>query len=123
MRIADERQREAGAHHPGADIFTLDKAFPKESAVFVGPYKIAIPRSAGGIFDQLVARGDAAGPTAAIAIKADLIGFRRIDAGKADLDLSDLNGVTVNNAGLAGNVTRKRSSRERERGHNGACAF
>jgi hypothetical protein len=47
------------------------------------------------MLDQLIARGDAAGPTLALGVEAKLIGGGRIDAaeayaGAADLDLVSL---------------------------------
>jgi hypothetical protein len=85
VRVADERQRPSRSHHPGANVLALYEAFSQRAPISVGANKVALPGPAGGIFDQFITRGDAAGPALTLGIKAYLISFWRVDASEADL--------------------------------------
>ncbi|MGA7389812.1 MAG: hypothetical protein WBW99_18040 [Pseudolabrys sp.] len=57
----------------------------------------------------MIARIDAAGPTDAICIEANLISLARIDPFETDLRHTDGERVAVNNSGYARNVSCLRS--------------
>jgi hypothetical protein len=52
------------------------------------------------IFHELVTRADAAGPLLALGIETELVGFRRVDAVETNFCLTNLDGVTVDDARL-----------------------
>ena len=56
----------------------------------------------GGVVDELVARIDTASPALALGVKAELVRFGGIDSFKPDFHPADLDRVTVDNAGGAG---------------------
>src|SRR6266702_5015403 len=67
-------QRPAAPHQPFLDVLAADLAARDRVAAPVDRTGMADPVLALGIFGELVARGDAAGPALTIGVEAELVG-------------------------------------------------
>src|SRR3982075_2195581 len=77
---AHKGQRPSVAHYPFLDVLAIDLAPRHRPAAAVGQARMAAPDLVVGMFYQFVARGDPAGPALALAVEAELIHRRCVDA-------------------------------------------
>src|SRR5262249_6610650 len=79
-RDAGKGERPAVRHHPFLDVLAVGFAARHGAAAAIERAAVAGPAPVAEMLDQLVARGNAAGPALALRVEAQLVGRRRVDA-------------------------------------------
>ena len=108
-------QRPAVRHQPFLDVLAVDLAARHRAASAVDDLAgVTGPALVAGMLDQLVARGDAAGPALARIVQAQLVYRRRVDAAEADAGVADLDVIALADLWDAGDIGGLRQRRQQQ---------
>src|SRR5258706_10856663 len=111
-------QGPAVSHQPFLNVLAVDFTPRHGAAAAVDDLtSVTGPALVVGMLDELVARGNPAGPALALGVEAKLIPRRRVDPAKADSRVADLDVVALADLRYAGDLGGLRHRRQQQHRH------